>query len=160
MLFCELVQALPRNDMHYWPATISETFSDEKSALGRRGDLRRADLCRSRPRGSIEIRSLPTLTHSLLPSQLYLGHSHCPVLAPATLAALPSTHAIPDRDVFYVAHPVRSIDSRSPDRSAASPYDHLPVRLGPVYPAAVPRTPCCGMERRSRPNASDCTKYR
>jgi hypothetical protein len=31
------------------------------------------------------------------------------VLAPATLAALPSTRAIPDRDVFYVAHPVRSI---------------------------------------------------
>ena len=28
------------------------------------------------------------------------------MLAPATLAALPSTRAIPDRDVFYVAHPV------------------------------------------------------
>ena len=31
------------------------------------------------------------------------------MLAPATLAALPSTRAIPDRDVFYVAHPIRSI---------------------------------------------------
>jgi hypothetical protein len=31
------------------------------------------------------------------------------VLAPATLAALPSTRAIPDRDVFHVAHPIRSI---------------------------------------------------
>jgi hypothetical protein len=31
------------------------------------------------------------------------------VLAPATLAALPSTRAIPDRDVFYVACPARSI---------------------------------------------------
>ena len=31
---------------------------------------------------------------SLLPSQLYLDHSHCLVLAPATLAALPSTRAI------------------------------------------------------------------
>ena len=31
------------------------------------------------------------------------------MLAPATLAALPSTRAIPDRDVFYVAHPVHSI---------------------------------------------------
>jgi len=31
------------------------------------------------------------------------------VLAPATLAALPSTRAIPDRDVFYVADPVSSI---------------------------------------------------
>ena len=31
------------------------------------------------------------------------------MLAPATLAALPSTRAIPDRDVFYVARPARSI---------------------------------------------------
>jgi hypothetical protein len=31
------------------------------------------------------------------------------VLAPATLAALPSTRAIPDRDVFYVAEPISSI---------------------------------------------------
>jgi hypothetical protein len=43
------------------------------------------------------------------PSSLYLDHSHGPVLAPATLAALPSTHAIPDRDVFYVADPISSI---------------------------------------------------
>src|SRR5213080_1253002 len=50
--------------------------------------------------------SLVARTRSLLPSQLYLDHSHCPVLAPATLAALPFTRAIPDRDVFYVAHPV------------------------------------------------------
>src|SRR6266487_602367 len=49
----------------------------------------------------------------LLPSSLYLDHSHCPVLVPATLAALPSTRAIPDRDVFYVAHPARSIETRS-----------------------------------------------
>ena len=32
------------------------------------------------------------------------------MLAPATLAALPSTRAIPDRHVFYVADPVSSID--------------------------------------------------
>src|SRR5438876_4196078 len=32
-----------------------------------------------------------------LPSRLCLDHSHRPVLAPATLAALPSTPAIPDR---------------------------------------------------------------
>ena len=31
------------------------------------------------------------------------------MLAPATLAALPSTRAIPNRDVFYVARPTRSI---------------------------------------------------
>ena len=29
-----------------------------------------------------------------------IDHSHRPVLAPATLAALPSTRAIPNRDVF------------------------------------------------------------
>jgi hypothetical protein len=51
----------------------------------------------------------PSPTRALLPSQFYLDHSHCLVLAPATLAALPSTRAIPDRDVFYVAHPIRSI---------------------------------------------------
>ena len=34
------------------------------------------------------------------------------VLAPATLAALQSTRAIPDRDVFYVADPISSILSR------------------------------------------------
>jgi hypothetical protein len=37
----------------------------------------------------------------------YVDHSHCLVLAPATLAALPSTRAIPDRDVFNVAWPPR-----------------------------------------------------
>jgi hypothetical protein len=70
------------------------------------------------PIRSIETRLLPTLTHvlppistsrfapstslasrgsvqSLLPSSLYVDHSHGPVLAPATLAALPSTRAIP-----------------------------------------------------------------
>src|SRR5437762_7321465 len=60
----------------------------------------------------IETCSLPAL-RSLLPSSLYLDHSHCPVLAPATLAALPSTRAIPNRDVFYVANPISSIASRS-----------------------------------------------
>src|SRR5437867_10055441 len=51
----------------------------------------------------------PSPSRSLLPSSLYLDHSHCLVLAPATLAALPSTRAIPDREVFYVARPARSI---------------------------------------------------
>jgi len=42
------------------------------------------------------------------------------VLAPATLAALPSTRAIPDRDVFYVTHPIRSIpiESRTTSRKS------------------------------------------
>jgi hypothetical protein len=47
-----------------------------------------------------ETRSLPAAS-----SPLYLDHSHCLVLAPATLAALPSTRAIPDRDVFYLGNP-------------------------------------------------------
>ena len=62
-------------------------------------------------------------TRSLLPSQFYLDHSHRPVLAPATLAALPSTRAIETRLLpsslaathrgfaFYVAFPKRSIPS-------------------------------------------------
>ena len=59
---------------------------------------------------SIATRSLPALTRSY-PRHFYVDHSHCLVLAPATLAALPSTRAIPDRDVFYVAHPIRSIQA-------------------------------------------------
>ena len=35
------------------------------------------------------------------------------MLAPATLAALQSTRAIPDRGVFYVADPISSIETRS-----------------------------------------------
>jgi len=35
------------------------------------------------------------------------------VLAPATLAALLSSRAIPDGDVFYVADPIHSIVSRA-----------------------------------------------
>ncbi len=60
-------------------------------------------------------------TRSLLPSQFYLDHSHRPVLAPATLAALSSTRAIETRLLpsslaatrrgfaFYVAFSKRSI---------------------------------------------------
>jgi hypothetical protein len=55
-----------------------------------------AHLCRSRPRGSI--RSLPTLTYCY-PRNFNLDHSHCLVLAPATLAALPSTRAIETRSL-------------------------------------------------------------
>ena len=56
---------------------------------------------------SLKLARLPAC--SLLPSSLYLDHSHCLVLAPATLAALPSTRGIPNRDVFYVARPARSV---------------------------------------------------
>src|SRR5580765_6966986 len=88
----------------------------------------------------IETPSLPTLGRCF-PSQRHLDHSHCLVLAPATLTALPSTHAIetrslstslaathrgfafyvafpkssiPDRGVFYVANPIRSIPTSLP----------------------------------------------
>src|SRR5437870_13193497 len=53
----------------------------------------------------------PRLHSRRYPPRLCLDHSHGPKLAPATLAALPSTCAIPDRDVFYVAFPNRSIPS-------------------------------------------------
>src|SRR6266542_2849861 len=57
------------------------------------------------------------------PVRVAHDHSHCPVLAPATLAALPSTRAIETRLLpsslaathrgfaFYVAFPKRSIPS-------------------------------------------------
>ncbi len=59
-------------------------------------------------RAELKFARCPALTHSPLPSQFYVDHSHCPMLAPATLAALPSTRAIPDRDVFYACHDVAS----------------------------------------------------
>src|SRR5437660_3386480 len=73
-----------------------------------------AHLCRSRPRGSV---------HSLLPSQLYLDRSHCPRPHASYLAALPSTRAISQTPVFYVAHPF------APFASYALSADLLPYRL-------------------------------
>jgi hypothetical protein len=73
------------------------------------------------PRAPLKLARLPA--YSLLPSSLYLDHSHCPVLVPATLAALPSTRAIETRSLpgslaatrrgfaFYVAFPKSSIPS-------------------------------------------------
>src|SRR2546430_990392 len=77
---------------------------------------------------------------------LYLDHSHCPVLAPAILAALPSTRAIETRLLpsslaathrglaFYVAFPKRSIPSlatcsMSADSISSVQLDFLLVRL-------------------------------
>ena len=69
------------------------------------------------------LKLVPSPTRSLLASQLYLDHSHCLVLAPPILAALPSTRAIETRLLpsslaatqrgfaFYVASPKRSIPS-------------------------------------------------
>ena len=57
----------------------------------------------------LEIRSLPAVTHSLLSD---LDHSPARCLRQLPLAALPSTRAIPGRDVFHVIHPYRSIRGR------------------------------------------------
>jgi hypothetical protein len=77
----------------------------------------------ARPARSIETRSLPALARCFLRSfPLIARTAH--VLTPATLAALPSTRAIPDRDVFYVACPARSI---------LTPYlDSLSTRFQPL----------------------------
>jgi hypothetical protein len=65
-------------------------------------------VCPSMSLASPRLRSLVAY-----PRDFYVDHSHCLVLAPATLAALPSTRAIPDRDVFYVADPISSIHRSS-----------------------------------------------
>src|SRR5438874_2217281 len=71
----------------------------------------------------IYVARVPAAPFSLLPSSLYVDHSHCLVLAPATLAALPSTRAIETRSLptslaaihrgfaFHVAFPKSSIPS-------------------------------------------------
>src|SRR5436190_3202589 len=82
------------------------------------------------------------------PLSLYLDHSHCPVLAPAALAALPSTRAIPDRDVFYVARvPAAPFTHCSPRSPAAAglliplaPFDDARARNGPILAR------CCARE--------------
>src|SRR5882762_5921245 len=69
---------------------------------------------------------------SLAPT-LYVDHSHGPVLVPATLAALPSTRAIPNRDVFYVADPISSIRSKRFLRFFTGAHDR---ELAPAHPSA------------------------
>jgi len=56
----------------------------------------------------IETRSLPTLTYCY-PRSFTLIARTARCLRQLTLAALPSTRAMPDRDVFYVAFPISSI---------------------------------------------------
>ena len=61
----------------------------------------------------IETRLLPRRARCFA-RNFYVDHLHRPVLAPGradlhSLAALPSIRAIPDRSVFYVARPIRSI---------------------------------------------------
>src|SRR5207302_5387510 len=91
----------------------------------------------------------PRLHSRRYPPWLCLDHSHCPVLAPATLAALPSTRAIPDRDVFYVAFPKRSIETHSlPTLARCFPrsftfYVAYPIR-------SIPSLATCSMSLDSR----------
>src|SRR5213075_2348661 len=96
--------------------------TESSNWAGAHESKRGRDRARSRPRFDscapaqfelsvlpIYVARAPAAPFSLLPSRLCLDHSHFPVLAPATLAALPSTRAIPNRDVFYVAFPKSSI---------------------------------------------------
>ncbi len=53
---------------------------------------------------AIETRSLPALARSY-PRRFTLITRTASCFAPATLAALPSTRAIPNRDVFYLGNP-------------------------------------------------------
>ena len=57
---------------------------------------------------AFETRSLPSLLAATHRGFTLITRT-APVLAPATLAALPSTRAIPNRDVFCVAFPINSI---------------------------------------------------
>src|SRR5439155_5884680 len=89
-----------------------------------------AHLRRTPPRGSIR---------SWLPSQLYLDHSHCPVLAPATLTALPSTRAIETRLL-------PSFDSCAPA--------HFDLSVLPIYVARAPAAPFSPLPTAALPSMS------
>jgi hypothetical protein len=88
-------------------------------------------------------------TCSSLPSRLYLDHSHCPVLVPATLAALPSTRAMETRSLpsslaathrgfaFYVAFPKRSVPSIAMCSMSMIPSGSILSRLQAVHTANI-----------------------
>ena len=63
------------------------------------------------------------------PVRVAHDHSHRPVLAPAALAALPSTPAIPDRDVFYVARVPAAPFTHCFPRSPAAAGSPMPFTL-------------------------------
>jgi len=100
---------------------------------------------------------------------LYLGYSR--IARPRTLAALPAMSLIPfaplTRDL-QIARPHhhatfastrRRPARRVPDWLAAS-RSLGRITMRPMQSTRRrPRTPCCGMGRRSRPDASDFTKY-
>jgi hypothetical protein len=91
----------------------------------------------------IETRSLPNLARRY-PSRFYLDHSHGPMLAPGradlhSLAALASTRAVPDRDVFYVADPISSIRARA--RTSASSLRLTLRKYSPATAGKLSRQP-------------------
>ena len=55
----------------------------------------------------IYVARVPAAPFSLLPSSLYLDHSHGPVLAANYPSCVAVYRAMPDRDVFYVADPAQ-----------------------------------------------------
>src|SRR5205807_395229 len=82
----------------------------------------------------IYVARAPAAPFSPLPSRLCLDHSHCPVLVPATLAALPSTRAIETRLLpsFDSCAPAQFELSVLPiyvARAPAAPFSPLPSRL-------------------------------
>ena len=99
-----------------------------------------------RPLGlPIYVARVPAAPFSLLSLSLYVDHSHGPVLAPATLAALPSIRAIETRSLpsslaathrgfaFYVASPKSSIPliaACSMSRIPFAPFTEISAELG------------------------------
>ena len=81
-----------------WKLIYYEAYTEREDAEGREKFLK------SGAGRRLKLGSFPTLPRCF-PRNFYVDHSHCLVLVPATLAALPSTRAIPDRDVFYACAP-------------------------------------------------------
>src|SRR5437762_7256245 len=99
------------------------------------GQAFKSQRLRSPNQRMLKLAQLPL--RSLLPSSLYLDHSHCLVLAPATLAALPSTRALPQTRVFHVAHPIDSFaPALSPSRVCPS-MSRLPSTLHSLHSGDV-----------------------
>jgi hypothetical protein len=82
------------------------------------------------------LRLVRSPAHSLLPSSLYLDHSHCLVLAPATLAALPSTRAIETRLL-----PSSLAATHRGPAAAGSLSPNAPFLLATCSMSRVPRAP-------------------
>src|SRR5436305_5483421 len=76
---------------------------------------------------------IDSLSPESSPVRVAHDHSHCPVLAPATLAALQSTRAIPDRDVFYVTRVPAAPLIRSCPRDSSVAHTDLTVHVARAH---------------------------